>query len=415
MRRVFALILVLAVLSGCGAADAVPQPSLTPAPTAQPTPEPTPSPTPEPTPVPAARRLTLGYESGYEDLSPLSDESDEAAVRLWAGQTVTVRSADGPMEQLYIKWDAVPGLWTLNINGTDYTFGEKGFQHEYVRLPEPCEEFTLTLQSGWVYVCCICAFAEGELPDWVQVWEEPDSQCDLMVVSTHNDDDVLFFGGLAPTYAAERDMEVQVVYLTHHQAERRRPHETLNGLWTMGIRRYPIIGGFYDTASDGGWADSGLYDRWYVKRYFVEMIRRFKPQVIVTQDEKGEYGHPVHVLSVACLQESVLLAADETEYPESAEVYGVWDTPKTYLHLYGAPETRTVMDWDVPLEAFDGMTAFEVAEAAYACHISQHPDRSLYVYPRDHRFTSYEFGLWRSLVGEDREKNELFEHLEGWE
>jgi len=65
----------------------------------------------------------------------------------------------------------------------------------------------------------------------------------------------------------------------------------------------------------------------------------------------------------------------------------------------------------VPLEAFGGRTGFEVAEAAFACHISQHPDRSLYVYPRDHRFTCYEFGLWRSLVGEDVAKNDLFENL----
>lgn len=413
MRRFLVLLVTLAVLSGCGAAEAVPQPSSTPQPTTVPTPLPTPEPTP--TAEPEAPRRTLTYESGLEDLSWLSDESDEAAVRLWAGQTVTVRSSDGPMTQLYIKWDAVPGPWTLSVNGTDYNFGELGFQHEYVRLPEACGEFTLTLQEGWVYVCCICAFGEGAVPDWVQVWEAPDTECDLMVVSTHNDDDILFFGGLEPTYAGERGMEVQVVYLTHHQAERRRPHETLNGLWAMGVRRYPVIGGFADGNSAVGWPDPASYDQWYVKRYFVEMIRRFKPSVIVTQDEKGEYGHPIHVLCVACLKEAVLLAADEAQYPESAEAWGVWDTPKTYLHIYGEKETRTVMDWDVPLETFDALTGFQVAERAFACHISQHPDTSLYVYPRDHRFTCYEFGLWRSLVGEDEAKNELFEHLEGWE
>ena len=80
MRRVLVLLLALTVLSGCGAAEAVPQPSPTPVPTAEPTPEPTPLPTP--TPEPVAQRLTLEYESGYEDLSWLADESDEAVVRL---------------------------------------------------------------------------------------------------------------------------------------------------------------------------------------------------------------------------------------------------------------------------------------------------------------------------------------------
>lgn len=38
------------------------------------------------------------------------------------------------------------------------------------------------------------------------------------------------------------------------------------------------------------------------------------------------------------MEKAVELAADASYQPRSAEKYGVWDTPKTYLHLYGPEE-----------------------------------------------------------------------------
>ena len=69
------------------------------------------------------------------------------------------------------------------------------------------------------------------------------------------------------------------------------------------------------------------------------------------------------------------------------------------------------MDWRQPLTAFDGRTAFDIAEEAFACHISQqHTDYKVEDYgPYDNA----KFGLAFSTVGEDVEKNDFFEHLTG--
>ena len=100
-----------------------------------------------------------------------------------------------------------------------------------------------------------------------------------------------------PTYAGERGYKVQVAYLTNHWAEPYRPHELLNGLWTVGIRAYPVIGEFIDYYSDNLEHAKGLYDRDRVIEHQVEMIRRFRPEVIIGHDIDGEYGHGVHMLN----------------------------------------------------------------------------------------------------------------------
>ena len=87
-------------------------------------------------------------------------------------------------------------------------------------------------------------------------------------------------------------------------------------------------------------------------KFQVEMIRRFKPQVIVGHDVNGEYQHGAHIANTYSLRKALEPAADAEQYPESAQQYGTWSVPKTYLHLW--EENKIVMNWDVPLSQFDG-------------------------------------------------------------
>jgi hypothetical protein len=69
------------------------------------------------------------------------------------------------------------------------------------------------------------------------------------------------------------------------------------------------------------------------------------------------------------------------------------------------------MDWDVPLEAFGGRTAFEVAEDGYRQHLSQQ-HWAFHVYPRSSGNSCYDFGLAYTTVGEDILKNDFLENTE---
>ena len=321
---------------------------------------------------------------GFSSPSVLSDGNERSHTAADSGGSVTITRNDG-ISFLYIVFDRIPEQWTLtDVSGDKQAIcGENAFLHEYVdvssKLGGTPETVRLDFPAG-TSIDEIYAFGEGTVPDWVQRWSPPCEQADLLLLSSHSDDEQLFFAGVLPIYAGERGLNVQVVYLVNHyyftaEGERLRPHEQLDGLWTVGVRNYPVMSDFpdlYSESLDGALSAYRPYGLGYddFTRFITGVLRRFKPLVVVSHDVDGEYGHGTHRLCAAALMDSVALAADESEFPESAELYGTWQTEKTYLHLY--PENPITLDLDSPLSAFGGKTAFEVTQAGFAKHVSQH-------------------------------------------
>ena len=327
---------------------------------------------------------------------------------------------------IYIVWGKIPGSWTLSAAGNSYTLGSNGYLHEFVEIKgftgAAVKEASVTIPKD-LSICDLYVFTEGSLPDWVQVWQPPCEKADLMLLSTHSDDDQLFFAGILPYYAGEVGAAVQVVYLTNHWDTQNRPHEQINGLWTVGVRNYPIVGPFPDDVNtlnrEGESVDETLqrvleiFEEDLLVKFQVEMIRRFKPQVIVGHDANGEYQHGAHIANTYSLRKALEPATDATQYPESAQQYGTWSVPKTYLHLW--EENKIVMNWDVPLSQFDGKTAFEVSKLGYACHRSQQwtwftrwltgtregePD-TITKASEITKYSPCEYGLYQTSVGTD--------------
>lgn len=299
---------------------------------------------------------------------------------------------------------------TLNSEGKWQTAAscETDYLTGYARLDTPVSAVRIMPKSGRMYIAEVHVFAEGDTPDWVQRWEAPLEKADLLVISGHPDDEILFMGGTIPYYAGELGKAVQVAYMVPSMPYRRL--ELLDGLWLCGVRHYPDLGPFADCYSYNlkelykrkGWAKDS------VERYVVKLYRRYRPEVVVTHDVNGEYGHAVHRAAAAAAAECVALAADETYQEKRLAYTEPWQVKKLYLHLYGENTLR--MDWRKPLERFGGRTAFDVAEAAFACHISQ--QKTEY---RVEDFGPYDnavFGLAFTTVGEDVAKDDFFEHIE---
>ncbi len=146
--------------------------------------------------------------------------------------------------------------------------------------------------------------------------------------------------------------------------------------------------------------------------YQVELIRRFKPGVVVGHDREGEYGHGAHRLNALCIEQAVPPAADPEAYPESAERWGVWDTPKLYLHF--AEENEIWIDVDTPLDHFGGRTAYEVAWAAMMYHETQLQYKHRPTKDTDEfefrRYDCRRFGLVHSTEGPDT-GNDIMENV----
>ncbi len=368
---------------------------------------------PIPTPAPVAHKLAVSLDLPEEQSDLLLDE-DYWTDTTFIGGTITVRS-EKPIAALYLIWGSYVGEWTLEIGGESFLEGENSFLHEFIAIENPSCELAIRLPAGVsTTLCDIYAYSEGVIPEDIQRWQPSCEKADLLAFSTHADDEFVFFGGIIPYYAVVRDKNVQVVYMTTNYYDeddyRVRVHEVLNGLWTAGVQYYPVTNMQPDHLAKTLKEAEEMYGTEQFREFQVEQIRRFKPEVIVTQDHDGEYGHGVHQLNVRSLEWAVYAAADSLQYPELAERYGTWNTPKTYLHLYGSEGERTILDYETPSEKLDGLTPYEVACLAYAKHETQQK-WDFEVYSFDSEYDSHSFGLFRTLVGPDEAKNDLFEHI----
>ncbi len=369
----------------------------------------------------------VSAHKGFSNVRQLFDGRTMESLKIRKNGYITLKN-EGGIGSVYLVFGEEYGPYAVTEaeSGKTVTFGESGFLHAFADLEAAFgaapAEVTVSFENGDAKLAEVYAFSSGPVPDWVQKWELPaEGGADLALFSTHGDDEQLFFAGLLPYYAAELDYEVQVVYLTGHQnMTRRRMHEMLDGLWAVGVRRYPVFGPFgdYHTRSLSEayqkYRQKGI-EREELLSFVVENVRRFRPKVAVGHDLQGEYGHGMHMVYADLLSEAVEIAADPGRYPESAEAYGSWDVPKTYLHLY--PEGQITMDWDVPLQSFGGMTAYEVTkELGFPCHVSQLSYYSWYFDGMDSaaqitKYSPCQFGLYRTGVGEDEQKNDFFEHV----
>lgn len=360
-----------------------------------------------------------------QSVSKITDGSQYGSEWYQKGTEIEI-TGEEDMVGVYIIWDKNAPLWTLESENETYEYGKLGFLHEYVTVNKS-KSIRITLSES-ARICEIYVFSEGVLPSWVQVWEEPHERADMLLLSTHSDDEHLFFAGVLPYYAVERELKVQVIYMTNHNDTQSRPHELLNGLWAVGVRSYPIVSDFPDLAASLGKSGEDvetiltraltLYDEDKVTEFQVEMIRRFKPKVIVGHDINGEYKHGAHMVNTYTLMKALELSGDPEYHKESYELYGSWDVPKTYLHLW--KENQIVMDWDVPLSKFDGLTAYEVSKLGYNEHKSQHwtwftkwfMGEGINKAKDIKTYSPCEYGLYRSTVGEDNLKNDFFENVE---
>ncbi|MGM9627604.1 MAG: PIG-L family deacetylase [Faecousia sp.] len=366
-------------------------------------------------------------QEGFSNVSGLFD-GNTVSTQVYNDHSWLTLVSDEGIGSLYLIFDVEYGGYSVTDNdiGETVWFGQNSFLHDFLDLEAAFgaapSSVTVSFDSGAVRLNELYVFTPGQTPEFVQRWEAPaEGQADLVLFSAHGDDDQLFFAGLLPYYAGELGYQVQVVYLTNHRnLTMERCHEMLDGLWAVGVRSYPVFGPFgdyYSLSMEDAYSmfrNAGV-SREELEGFAVEQLRRFRPLVAVGHDVEGEYGHGQHRLYADLLRKAVAVSLDPEQYPESAERYGVWDVPKTYLHLY--PENPVVLDWDRPLEHFDGMTAYQVTKnLGFPCHKSQYQDFVWYFTGAEtaaevSKFSPCQYGLYRSTVGRDREKNDLFENL----
>ena len=339
-------------------------------------------------------------------------------------------STDTPAYGLYLCFRTMPDAYAVQVEkgGGWETVAEGDTRYYHIWYPlEGARQIRVYASAAGKKTAIgfneVFVLGEGDVPDWVQRWEPTPEKTEILFLATHPDDELLFLGGALTWYGVEKRRDVTVAYLTISNTTRRS--EALNGLWTLGLRTYPVFGEFRDCYASSGqmkdaYKETGGKSK--VQGWVTELYRRLKPEVVVTQDLNGEYGHPQHKMVADAATAAYTLAADPEQYPETAEAYGTWQVQKLYLHLYGEEAEQTQFNWDIPLESLGGMTANEKAEEAYALHITQKGQGKKYngklvVFSvaeyGGKRYPNTRFGLYATEVGPDERHDDFLENIDG--
>jgi N-acetyl-1-D-myo-inositol-2-amino-2-deoxy-alpha-D-glucopyranoside deacetylase len=205
----------------------------------------------------------------------------------------------------------------------------------------------------------------------------------LLLVHAHPDDETIGTGATMARYAAEgvlvtlvtctlgEEGEVLVPGLAHLAADRddelgaHRIGELAAAMEALRVTDHRFLGG------PGRWRDSGMMSTpandhprcfWRADldeavRELVAVVREVRPQVVVTYDEKGGYGHPDHIQAHRVTVAAFDAAADPGFEPGLGEP---WQASK----LYWTAVPRSVLQAGIDQLRESGQTDFFGVEKA---------------------------------------------------
>jgi N-acetyl-1-D-myo-inositol-2-amino-2-deoxy-alpha-D-glucopyranoside deacetylase len=175
----------------------------------------------------------------------------------------------------------------------------------------------------------------------------------MVLVHAHPDDEAISTGAAMARYAADgahvtlvtctlgEEGEVLVPELHRLRSEEAdqlggyRIGELSAAMQALGVTDFRFLG------QAGRWRDSGMMgtpsndhprcfwraDLAEVTRELVTVLREVRPQVLVTYDENGGYGHPDHIQAHRVAMAAVDVVADPSYAPETGEP---WQVAKVY-------------------------------------------------------------------------------------
>lgn len=363
-------------------------------------------------PTSYARRCTYENAKHRKNIvDQLSDKDEATRVVLADGEWVSLKWTQDEIDFVYYEWtDKIgvdPAPYTVELldaggNVIETVEGDPYWNNGFA-VPDGVFGVRLT-PHGEAELCTLIPYAGGA-PKNYHPWEPTVDKADFLVIAMHPDDDALFMGNVVATYGAQNGYTGTILYLATRTRIRRT--EALNGAWVMGLRTYPLMAGLPDIPVKYREEKKRDFLPEDVSRVLVRYLRRLRPEIVITHDDNGEYGHWQHMIVAQAIRTAVVDAANVEYDPESAAQYGAWQVKKLYLHL--AEENPIFISCTKPLDAFDGRTGLQVAQEAYQCHQSQRLWNHLC--NNENECSLEKFGLVFTTVGTDSGINDMFEHI----
>jgi N-acetyl-1-D-myo-inositol-2-amino-2-deoxy-alpha-D-glucopyranoside deacetylase len=245
--------------------------------------------------------------------------------------------------------------------------------------PEPGERLEQDVESAVLAAAATAVDAAGEAVDIVPL----DSPRRLLLVHAHPDDETIGTGATMAKYAAENVLvtlvtctlgeegEVLVPEIAHLASDRddglgpHRAGELAAAMEALRISDSRYLGGM------GRWRDSGMMGTpanerpdcfWQADfdeavRELVAVMREVRPQVVITYDENGGYGHPDHIQAHRVTVAAFEASGDPAYAPQLGER---WQPSK----LYWTAVSKSMLQAGIDLLKQSGETNFFGVDSA---------------------------------------------------
>jgi N-acetyl-1-D-myo-inositol-2-amino-2-deoxy-alpha-D-glucopyranoside deacetylase len=212
----------------------------------------------------------------------------------------------------------------------------------------------------------------------------------LLLVHAHPDDECIATGATMARYVAEgaqvtlvtctlgEEGEVLLPELSHLASDKddalgaHRQQELAEAMGELGVTDWRLLGG------PGRFRDSGMVgtppndrpdcfwrtDLLVSATELVAVIREVRPQVVVTYDDFGGYGHPDHIQAHRVTHYAIALAASPTF---RSDLGPAWDVAKVYWTAFPRSIVRNGIEALKAQGIEDEFTAMDPDDLPFAC------------------------------------------------
>ncbi|QQL46276.1 PIG-L family deacetylase [Sulfuriroseicoccus oceanibius] len=243
-----------------------------------------------------------------------------------------------------------------------------------------------------------------EIPLTAFAFEPLPEKAALLVINPHPDDEGLFYGGTLAYYSQVRNLPTVMMSMTSGDsgisvsdpADRfLREDEMRNAARAYGVKYEPIFARFDDGGSSietlETWTqfpntgdDAADYLSPFTGNpveYTARVIRKLRPEVLLTSDSGGDYGHLDHRHTSAAVVAAYAMAADSsvTILDDEGNPLPAWAVTKFYVHDADFDDANHLGHlfhnyWETPYDELGGATAREVTQQGLLAHQSQNID-----------------------------------------
>ena len=333
-------------------------------------------------------------EKLQDKLYRITDNVVESYQMFEAEESVTITPPSGQQAQgLYLEWYKVPKNYTVETYDAAGTllssYEAQPFLNSYFPLDAGAAQVKLVFNSD-AELSGLRLYGEGTLPADVQLWQPTPETADLLYIAATPQSAVKDFFGVLAAYTMEHEIPSALVVLS--KDARSQQEGLLAGLWEMGFANYPQFGSLESSNNE---VYSRVRGNWSVKattKLVARVLSQYDARVVMT-NTPNEQAYDGAAQYCAEVVQDELRERGEDDYASVQKLY------------CADPSGATALDWTAALIHFDGASATEVANAAYA----KNPGMRVFHKTLE---PAAAFTLGYTTVGDDTVATDLLENID---